>query len=81
MPTACKSQDLRLFKSPESLVSWYDISGCGSQLTTIHSWFILGQLFASVALYFLNASDPYNYKIPIYTQVRYMAGPTPDSTR
>ncbi|TVY24802.1 General alpha-glucoside permease [Lachnellula hyalina] len=31
-------------------------------------WFILGQLFASVALYELKLSDPYNYKVPIYTQ-------------
>lgn len=39
--------------------------------TLFPSWFILGQLFASVALYKLNASDAYNYKTPIYTQVRY----------
>lgn len=32
-------------------------------------WFIVGQLFASVALYLLKASDPLNYKTPIYTQV------------
>lgn len=31
-------------------------------------WFILGQLFASVALYRLKLTDPYNYKTPIYTQ-------------
>ncbi|TVY39069.1 General alpha-glucoside permease [Lachnellula subtilissima] len=31
-------------------------------------WFILGQLFASVALYQLKLVDPYNYKVPIYTQ-------------
>ncbi|TVY14735.1 General alpha-glucoside permease [Lachnellula arida] len=31
-------------------------------------WFILGQLFASVALYELKVVDPYNYKVPIYTQ-------------
>ncbi|TVY42986.1 Alpha-glucosides permease [Lachnellula occidentalis] len=28
-------------------------------------WFILGQLFASVALYELKAADPYNYKWPM----------------
>ena len=33
------------------------------------SWFILGQLFASVALYRLKITDPLNYKTPIYTQV------------
>lgn len=33
------------------------------------SWFIVGQLFASVALNELNKSEPYNYKTPIYTQV------------
>ncbi|KIM99972.1 hypothetical protein OIDMADRAFT_166109 [Oidiodendron maius Zn] len=31
-------------------------------------WFILGQLFASVALYRLKAVDPLNYKTPILTQ-------------
>jgi sugar porter (SP) family MFS transporter len=31
-------------------------------------WFIIGQLFASVALYEMKATDPYNYKVPIYTQ-------------
>ncbi|KAN0114479.1 general substrate transporter [Hyaloscypha variabilis] len=31
-------------------------------------WFIVGQLFASVALYCLKATDPLNYKTPIYTQ-------------
>jgi len=33
------------------------------------SWFIVGQLFASVALYRLKITDPLNYKTPIYTQV------------
>ncbi|OAA64363.1 General substrate transporter [Niveomyces insectorum RCEF 264] len=32
------------------------------------SWFVIGQLFASVALNSLNASDPYNFRTPIYTQ-------------
>ncbi|KAL4746877.1 hypothetical protein BDW72DRAFT_206984 [Aspergillus terricola var. indicus] len=31
-------------------------------------WFVIGQLFASVALDRLNASDPYNFRTPIYTQ-------------
>ncbi|KAM0275909.1 hypothetical protein ACHAQH_007296 [Verticillium albo-atrum] len=31
-------------------------------------WFVLGQLFASVALYELKANDPTDYKTPIYTQ-------------
>ncbi|PMD16021.1 general substrate transporter [Hyaloscypha hepaticicola] len=31
-------------------------------------WFIVGQLFASVALYRLKITDPLNYKTPIYTQ-------------
>ncbi|KAL4988646.1 general substrate transporter [Aspergillus falconensis] len=31
-------------------------------------WFVIGQLFASVALNRLNASDPYNFRTPIYTQ-------------
>ena len=37
--------------------------------STLSSWFIVGQLFASVALYCLKASAPLNYKTPIYTQV------------
>ncbi|KFX94393.1 hypothetical protein V490_04370 [Pseudogymnoascus sp. VKM F-3557] len=31
-------------------------------------WFVIGQLFASVALYELKKVDPTNYKTPIYTQ-------------
>ncbi|KAJ3530958.1 hypothetical protein NM208_g9091 [Fusarium decemcellulare] len=31
-------------------------------------WFVLGQLFASVALNRLNASQPYDFRTPIYTQ-------------
>ncbi|ETS83859.1 hypothetical protein PFICI_05735 [Pestalotiopsis fici W106-1] len=37
-------------------------------------WFVLGQLFASVALNRLNASDPYDYKVPIYTQWAMIGG-------
>ena len=32
-------------------------------------WFVLGQLFASVALNRLSATDPYHFRTPIYTQV------------
>ncbi|GFF69908.1 hypothetical protein IFM61392_02894 [Aspergillus lentulus] len=31
-------------------------------------WFVVGQLFASVALNRLSASDPYDFRTPIYTQ-------------
>ncbi|KAG2412159.1 hypothetical protein HFD88_009715 [Aspergillus terreus] len=31
-------------------------------------WFVVGQLFASVALNRLNASDPWDFRTPIYTQ-------------
>ncbi|KIA75552.1 hypothetical protein HK57_00692 [Aspergillus ustus] len=31
-------------------------------------WFVIGQLFASVALNRLNATDPYDFRTPIYTQ-------------
>lgn len=37
---------------------------------TISSWFVVGQIFASVALQELSANDPYNFRVPIYTQVR-----------
>lgn len=33
------------------------------------SWFVLGQIFASVALEELNAAAPYDFRTPIYTQV------------
>lgn len=35
----------------------------------LSSWFVVGQLFASVALNRLNASDPWDFRTPIYTQV------------
>lgn len=36
---------------------------------TVTRWFVLGQLFASVALNKLNAVDAYDFRTPIYTQV------------
>jgi hypothetical protein len=33
------------------------------------SWFVIGQIFASVALNQLNAVIPYDFWTPIYTQV------------
>lgn len=33
------------------------------------SWFVVGQIFASVALKQLAAVDPYDFRVPIYTQV------------
>jgi hypothetical protein len=36
----------------------------------LSSWFVVGQIFASVALKELSAVDPYEFRIPIYTQVR-----------
>ncbi|CAG7996809.1 unnamed protein product [Penicillium salamii] len=35
---------------------------------TISSWFVLGQIFASVALQTLSKNDPYDFRVPIYTQ-------------
>ncbi|KAH6645284.1 general substrate transporter [Truncatella angustata] len=37
-------------------------------------WFVIGQLFASVALNRLAAVDPYDYKVPIYTQWAMIGG-------
>lgn len=37
---------------------------------TLSSWFVVGQIFASVALQELSARDPYEFRVPIYTQVR-----------
>jgi hypothetical protein len=34
------------------------------------SWFVLGQLFASVALNRLNAKDPLDFRTAIYSQVQ-----------
>lgn len=47
------------------------ISVVGSLLVTLtnDSWFVLGQIFASVALQELSANDPYDFRVPIYTQV------------
>jgi hypothetical protein len=39
---------------------------------TISSWFVVGQIFASVALQKLSANDPYDFRVPIYTQVRHI---------
>lgn len=36
----------------------------------LSSWFVVGQIFASVALQELSAQDPYEFRVPIYTQVR-----------
>jgi hypothetical protein len=69
MHTACKSRAANhIFHISCSLIL---VSKCGLLLTLglFSSWFIVGQLFASVALYLLKASDPLNYKTPIYTQV------------
>ncbi|KAI1846095.1 hypothetical protein JX266_007904 [Neoarthrinium moseri] len=37
-------------------------------------WFVVGQLFASVALNRLAAVDPYDFKVPIYTQWAMIGG-------
>lgn len=39
-------------------------------LLILSSWFVVGQIFASVALQELSAKDPYEFRVPIYTQVR-----------
>lgn len=36
------------------------------------SWFVLGQIFASIALDELNKTDPYDFRTPIYTQVCFL---------
>ncbi|KAK7415760.1 hypothetical protein QQX98_005673 [Neonectria punicea] len=40
----------------------------GFYINAYSFWFVLGQLFASVALSRLNASDPFNFRTPIYSQ-------------
>ncbi|CRG86849.1 General alpha-glucoside permease [Talaromyces islandicus] len=40
----------------------------GFYINAYSLWFVLGQLFASVALNKLNAIDPYDFRTPIYTQ-------------
>lgn len=40
----------------------------GSMIFLYNIWWSSGSLFASVALQVLNTSQPYNYKLPIYTQ-------------
>ena len=39
------------------------------KLLQLCSWFVLGQLFASVALNELQRVNPYNFRTAIYTQV------------
>jgi MFS transporter, SP family, general alpha glucoside:H+ symporter len=64
MPIVCKCSSLSVTESEQDR---YEIYGL---LLNSASWFVLGQLFASVALDRLSAIDPYNYKTPIYTQVQ-----------
>ncbi|KAJ5820027.1 hypothetical protein N7474_005618 [Penicillium riverlandense] len=40
----------------------------GLYINAYSFWFVIGQIFASVALNQLNAVDPYNFRTPIYTQ-------------
>lgn len=42
----------------------------------VTSWFVVGQIFASVALQELSANDPYDFRVPIYTQVCQILVPT-----
>jgi hypothetical protein len=59
MLTACE------FKS--SVLFWWVLLLAYTSRTR---WFVLGQIFASVALNRLNASDPMDFRTPIYSQVR-----------
>lgn len=54
-----------LYVTPISLSSYFSTLTCSCAC----SWFVIGQLFASLALNRLNASDPYDFRTPIYTQV------------
>ena len=38
--------------------------------TIMNSWFVIGQLMGAIALNRLNATDPLDFRTPIYTQVR-----------
>ncbi|KAJ5871638.1 uncharacterized protein N7529_003991 [Penicillium soppii] len=40
----------------------------GFYINAYSFWFVLGQIFASVALQELSAHDPYDFRVPIYTQ-------------
>ncbi|CAK7233720.1 hypothetical protein SCUCBS95973_008691 [Sporothrix curviconia] len=40
----------------------------GFYINAYSFWFVIGQLFASVALNSMNKTDPYNFRTPIYTQ-------------
>ncbi|CAG8897290.1 unnamed protein product [Penicillium nalgiovense] len=40
----------------------------GFYINAYSFWFVLGQIFASVALQKLSAQDPYEFRVPIYTQ-------------
>ncbi|KAJ5090786.1 hypothetical protein N7532_009470 [Penicillium argentinense] len=40
----------------------------GFYINAYSFWFVVGQIFASVALQELSANDPYDFRVPIYTQ-------------
>ncbi|KAJ5297538.1 hypothetical protein PENANT_c005G03852 [Penicillium antarcticum] len=40
----------------------------GFYINAYSFWFVVGQIFASVALKELSAHDPYDFRVPIYTQ-------------
>ncbi|KAK6077039.1 MFS alpha-glucoside [Seiridium cupressi] len=46
----------------------------GFYINAYSFWFVIGQLFASVALDRLSASDPYDFRVPIYTQWAMIGG-------
>ncbi|CRK30147.1 hypothetical protein BN1723_014518 [Verticillium longisporum] len=70
-PMRAKSDDLSVWAT----MRLYKVAGIiamagafSASLDGYRTWFVLGQLFASVALYELKAADPTDYKTPIYTQ-------------
>ena len=57
MLTACKSY-----------TSTASQSGAATDTKRYFSWFVIGQLCGNLALNRLNASDPFDFRTPIYTQ-------------
>jgi SP family general alpha glucoside:H+ symporter-like MFS transporter len=57
------------FMTPTYVTEIAPVKIRGSLLMTYNFWFGFGQFAATLALQRMNATDPTNFRLPIYTQV------------
>jgi SP family general alpha glucoside:H+ symporter-like MFS transporter len=57
------------FMTPTYVTEIAPVKIRGSLLMTYNFWFGFGQFAATLALQRMNATDPANFRLPIYTQV------------